>query len=108
MATPPGADANVSVATGPNGRHQATRADGTATATAERIGAKTAEVTLTTTSTRRYRADDTEALRICAAAETLGGLYDRAKMLPDHTRQRTGPAQPQDHSPADGGLQLGM
>ena len=45
----------------PGSNRQAARIDGTATAVAEPTGAKIAEITLTATSTRRYRATDTEA-----------------------------------------------
>ncbi len=107
MVTAPNADAGVSVATGAGGRRQATSADGTATAEAQRIGAKTAEVTLTAISSRRYLADETEAHRICAAAEALGGLYERTRMLPDIRKDITDPADVVP-SPAAEGIGLGL
>ena len=90
----------------PNGNRQAARADGTATATAEPIGAKTAEITLTATTTRRYRATDAEAPLLCAAAETLQALHDRTRMLPDHTR-RTPEPDTTEHTPASG-IDIGL
>ena len=92
---------DVELTTLPNGSRQAARADGTATATAEPIGTKTAEITLTATTTRRYRATDTEAPLLCAAAETLQALHDRTRMLPDHTRHTPEP-DTTEHTPASG------
>ena len=85
----------------PGGKRQAARTDGTATAVAEPAGAKTAEITLTATTTRRYRATDTEATLLCAAAETLQALHDRTRMLPDHTRQAP-ELETIEHTPASG------
>ncbi|WP_420618878.1 hypothetical protein [Candidatus Poriferisocius sp.] len=78
---------DVELTTLPGGKRQAARNDGTATAVAEPVGAKTVEIALTATTTRRYRATDTEAPRLCAAAETLQALHDRTRMLPEHTPQ---------------------
>ena len=95
---------NVELATLPGGNRQATRSDGTATAVARPIGAKTAEITLTATTTRRYRATNTEAALLCTAAETLQGLHDRARMLPDHTSELDTPEQT---PPASTGIDVG-
>ncbi|MCQ3810122.1 MAG: hypothetical protein KTV68_06160 [Acidimicrobiia bacterium] len=94
-------DNHVELTTLPNGNRLAARADGTATATAEPIGAKTAEITLIAITTRRYRATDTEAPLFCAAAETLQALHDRTRMLPDHIRQ-TPELETTEHTPASG------
>ncbi|WP_420621075.1 hypothetical protein [Candidatus Poriferisocius sp.] len=52
-------------------------------------------------ATRRYRATDTEAALLCAAAETLQALHNRTRMLPDHTPEITELDTPED-TPARG------
>ena len=94
---------NVELATIPGGNRQATRSDGTATAVAEPIGTKTADITLTATTTRRYRATDTEAPRLCAAAETLQALHTRTRMLPDRTPELD---TPEHTPPASAGIDI--
>ena len=71
----------------PGGQRHAVNRDQTAAASAVPAGAKTVEITLIATTTRRYLATDLEALRLCAAAETFGALHSRSRMLPDHTVQ---------------------
>lgn len=87
---------NVELTTLPDGNRQAARSDGKATAVAESVGTKTAEITLTATTTRRYRATDAEATLLCAAAETLQALGDRTRMLPDHAPDITELNTPED------------
>lgn len=98
---------SVELATLPNGNRQAARTNGTATAVAKLIGTKTAEITLTATTTRRYRATDTEAALLCAAAETLQALYNRTRMLPDHTPSPVEADTPE-HRPAERHLDIGF
>lgn len=95
---------DIELSTLPDARRQAARADGTAIAVARQIGAKTAEITLTATTTRRYRATDTEATRLCAAAETLQGLHHRTRMLPDHTTE----LDTTEHSSASRDIDIGV
>jgi len=85
--TPAGDDADLG--TLPNGHRHAVNKDRSAAASAAPTGARTVEITLIATTTRRYLTTDSEALRLCAAAETLGALHDRSRMLTDHTLQRT-------------------
>ncbi|MDE0115694.1 MAG: hypothetical protein OXT07_03625 [bacterium] len=82
---PAGDDADLG--TLPNGHRHAVNKDRTSAASAAPLGAKTVEITIIATTTRRYLATDSEALRICVAAETLGALHDRSRMLTNHTLQ---------------------
>lgn len=99
---------NVELATLPGGKRQAARTDGTATAAAEPVGAKTTEITLTATTTRRYRATDIEAALLCAAAETLQALHDRSRMLPDLTLQTPKLDITEHTPPASRGIDTGL
>lgn len=103
--TPPGDD--IDLATLPNGQRHAIRKDHTAAASAAPTGAKTVEITLIATTTRRYLATDLQAQRICAAAETLGTLHHRAQMLPDHTH-RAVDHEGQEQNSASRGLDVGL
>ena len=99
-ATP--VDDDIETGTLPDGRRHAVKQDGTAAAAATPKGAKTAEITLIATTTRRYLATDTQAIALCAAAEALGALHDRPRMLPNHTPEQAEPAAQQPEPPANG------
>jgi len=87
-------DGDVDLGTLPNGHRHAVNKDRTAAASAAPTDAKTVEITLIATTTRRYLATDPEAHRICAAAETLGALHHRSRMLTGHTLQPAGTQTP--------------
>lgn len=93
---------DVELATLPGGQRHAAKRDQSATASAAPAGAKTVEITLIATAARRYLATDLEALRLCAAAETLGALHSRSRMLPDHTLQPSETKGPQPERAAPG------
>ena len=97
---------DVELTTLPNGNRQAARTDGTATAVAAPVGAKTAEITLTATTTRRYRATDAEAALLCAAAETLQALHDRTRIFSNHT-PTTAELHAPEHKPVSSGHRRG-
>lgn len=97
----------VEIGTLPDGQRHAARRDRTAAASASPIGAKTVEITLIASTSRRNLASDLEATRLCAAAVSLGALYDRSRMLPDHTLSPAETIGPQS-KPADPGIDMGL